>query len=198
LQSSTVAYQFGISGPFWYAAGDSEGAYLTMASTGALAFRIISTVGNFGTIFVDQAYWQKAIAARPRSAAKGFLIGGLAWFAIPFALASQGNWTSATTGETTPLLIGNVVSISVGAAVVVIGSLFSPQNFNFDLMKQKILIVDDRIRSIKRDAKFTYRYAIALSLVLVVVWPLPLYFKGMYFHCLFIRSGLDWHLHGRV
>jgi urea-proton symporter len=40
-------------------------------------------------------------------------------------------------------------------------------------MKQKILVVDDRIRSIiekdtndkqlKRDAKFTYRYAIALS-----------------------------------
>ena len=27
-----------------------------------------------------------------------------------------------TTGETTPLLIGNVVSISVGAAVVVIGT----------------------------------------------------------------------------
>jgi nucleotide-binding universal stress UspA family protein len=58
-------------------------------------------------------------------------------------------------------------------------------------MKQKILVVDDRIRSIiekdtddnqlKRDAKFTYRYAIALSLVLVVVWPLPLYFSGYVF-----------------
>ena len=69
-------------------AGNSEGAYLTMASTGALVFGIINIVGNFGTIFVDQAYWQKAIAARPRSAVKGFLIGGLAWFAIPFALAT--------------------------------------------------------------------------------------------------------------
>jgi Na+/proline symporter len=69
-------------------AGNSDGAYLTMASTGALVFGIINIVGNFGTIFVDQAYWQKAIAARPRSAVKGFLIGGLAWFAIPFALAT--------------------------------------------------------------------------------------------------------------
>jgi SSS family transporter len=336
-------------------AGNSEGAYLTMASTGALAFGIINIVGNFGTIFVDQAYWQKAIAARPRSAVKGFLIGGLAWFAIPFALATTlglaavatnvsltpeqienglvaptaaslilgdagailllsvlftavttagsaelvsvsslvtydvyrsyvkpwatgrelmrisrltiigfglgmgilssflmqlgaslqyiylamgiligpavvpialtvswkktnknaaimgsilglaagicswitttwllyGHLSIATTGETTPLLIGNVLSISVSATVVVIGSLFKPQNFNFDLMKQKILVVDDRIRSIiekdtddnqlKRDAKFTYRYAIALSLVLVVVWPLPLYFSGYVF-----------------
>ncbi len=336
-------------------AGNSEGAYLTMASTGALAFGIINIVGNFGTIFVDQAYWQKAIAARPRSAVKGFLIGGLAWFAIPFALATTlglaavatnvsltpeqienglvaptaaslilgdagailllsvlftavttagsaelvsvsslvtydvyrsyvkpwatgrelmrvsrltiigfglgmgilssflmqlgaslqyiylamgiligpavvpialtvswkktnknavimgsilglaagicswitatwllyGHLSIATTGETTPLLIGNVLSISVGATVVVVGSLLKPQNFNFDLMKQKILVVDDRIRSIiekdtndnqlKRDARFTYRYAIALSLVLVVVWPLPLYFSGYVF-----------------
>lgn len=52
-------------------AGNPEGAYLTMASTGALVFGIINIVGNFGTIFVDQAYWQKAIAARPRSAVKG-------------------------------------------------------------------------------------------------------------------------------
>jgi SSS family transporter len=342
-------------------AGNSEGAYLTMASTGALAFGIINIVGNFGTIFVDQAYWQKAIAARPRSAVKGFLIGGLAWFAIPFALATTlglaavatnvsltpeqiesglvaptaaslilgdtgaillltvlftavttagsaelvsvsslvtydvyrtyvkpwatgrelmrvsrftiigfglgmgilssfllqlgaslqyiylamgiligpavvpialtvswkktnknsailgsllgltagvCSWTGATwflygelsittTGETTPLLVGNVVSISIGAIVVVVGSLFKPQNFNFDLMKQKILVVDERIRSIiekdtddkqlKRDARFTYRYAIALALILVVVWPLPLYFSG-YVFSMFVYS----------
>jgi nucleotide-binding universal stress UspA family protein len=64
-------------------------------------------------------------------------------------------------------------------------------------MKQKILVVDNRIRSIiekdtnddhlKRDARFTYRYAIALSLVLVVVWPLPLYFSG-YVFSLFVYS----------
>jgi nucleotide-binding universal stress UspA family protein len=106
----------------------------------------------------------------------------------------------------TPLLIGNVVSISVGAAVVVIGSLFKPQNFNFELMKQKILVVDDRIRSIiekdtneiqlKRDARFTYRYAIALSLVLVVVWPLPLYFSGyvfsLYTYSLWVGLAFAW------
>ena len=65
-------------------AGNSEGAYLTMASTGALVFGIINIVGNFGTIFIDQAYCN----LQPRSAVKGFLIGGLAWFAIPFALAT--------------------------------------------------------------------------------------------------------------
>ena len=39
-------------------------------------FGIINIVGNFGTVFVDQSYWQSAIAARPESAARGYLLGG--------------------------------------------------------------------------------------------------------------------------
>ncbi|KAI9362995.1 urea active transporter [Zopfochytrium polystomum] len=64
------------------------GEYLTMASSGGLIFGIINIVGNFGTVFVDQAYWQRAIAARPSSTVLGYLIGGLCWFAIPFFLAT--------------------------------------------------------------------------------------------------------------
>jgi Na+/proline symporter len=54
--------------------GNSSGSYLTMASTGALIFGIINIVGNFGTVFVDQSYWQRAIAARPQSAMRGFFL----------------------------------------------------------------------------------------------------------------------------
>jgi SSS family transporter len=68
--------------------GNAGGAYLTMASVGGLIFGIINIVGNFGTVFVDQAYWQRAIAARPSSAVKGYLVGGMAWFSIPFTLAT--------------------------------------------------------------------------------------------------------------
>ena len=68
--------------------GNSLGSYLTMASAGALIFGVINIVGNFGTVFVDQSYWQRAIASRPRSAVRGFLVGGLAWFAIPFTIAT--------------------------------------------------------------------------------------------------------------
>jgi SSS family transporter len=335
--------------------GNSAGAYLTMASVGALVFGIINIVGNFGTVFVDQAYWQRAIAARPRSAVRGFLIGGLAWFSIPFALATTlglgavavgvsltpeqigmglvaptaashllgdigaillltmlftavtsagsaelvsvsslvtydvyrtyvkpassgrelmrvsrlailgfgigmgilasillqvgaslqylylamgimigsavapialavvwkktnkvaataaaivglvcgvsawmasaqmfyGEITIFSTGQNIPLLIGNVTSISVGALVSITGSLARPENFNFEVMKQRILVVDDRIRSmiehdtdekfLKKSAQFSYKYAIALTLLLVVAWPLPLYFSGYVF-----------------
>jgi Na+/proline symporter len=59
-----------------------------MASAGGLMFGIINIVGNFGTVFVDQAYWQRAIAAKPSSTVKGFLLGGACWFAIPFTLAT--------------------------------------------------------------------------------------------------------------
>lgn len=38
-------------------------------------FGIINLVGNFGTVFVDQAYWQSAIAARPSSSHKGYILG---------------------------------------------------------------------------------------------------------------------------
>lgn len=69
--------------------GNYDGTYLTMLSSDGLMFGIINIVGNFGTVFVDQSYWQSAIAARPSSAAKGYLLGGLCWFAIPFSLASS-------------------------------------------------------------------------------------------------------------
>ena len=63
-------------------------AYYTMTSGGGLTFGIINIVGNFGTVFVDQAYWQSAIAAEPRATVTGFLIGGMVWFAVPFFMAT--------------------------------------------------------------------------------------------------------------
>jgi urea-proton symporter len=56
--------------------GNRDGSYLTMLSTDGLMFGIINIVGNFGTVFVDQSYWQSAIAARPSAATRGYLLGG--------------------------------------------------------------------------------------------------------------------------
>ena len=60
-----------------------------MMSYNGFMFGVINTVGNFGTVFVDQSYWQSAIAAKPASAHKGYMLGGMVWFAIPFSLASS-------------------------------------------------------------------------------------------------------------
>jgi len=89
---------FSAGGKSFYEAGkyscgpvpdNKEGSYLTMLSGGGLKFGIINIVGNFGTVFVDQSYWQSAIAAKPASTHKGYLLGGLVWFTIPFALATS-------------------------------------------------------------------------------------------------------------
>eukprot|EP00270_Netrium_digitus_P009623 TRINITY_DN2933_c0_g1_i1.p1 TRINITY_DN2933_c0_g1~~TRINITY_DN2933_c0_g1_i1.p1 ORF type:complete len:727 (+),score=169.16 TRINITY_DN2933_c0_g1_i1:137-2317(+) len=69
--------------------GNHGGSYVTMLSTNGLVFGIINIVGNFGTVFVDQGYWQSAIAARPASTHKGYLLGGLVWFAVPFSLGTS-------------------------------------------------------------------------------------------------------------
>lgn len=335
--------------------GNSGGSFLTLASIGALIFGIINIIGNFGTVFVDQAFWQRAIAARPKSLIKGFFIGGLAWFAIPFALATSlglagiamhldlsplevshglvapitistllgevggililtmlftavtcagsaelvafsslftfdvyrtylkpsasgrqlmrvskysvlmfgfgigvlslslyhiglslqyiylsmgiligsavgpislsliwkktnkisasfsalcglllgvivwlfsafslyGNISVASTSHDIPLLLGNLTSFVSGFVLVILGSLIKPDNFNFNITKQRIVVVEERIRSLikedndesflKKRTIFGYKYGIFFTLVLVVIWPLPLFFSGYIF-----------------
>ena len=48
----------------------------------------VTHAGNFGTVFVDQSYWQCAVAAKPSQGVWGFLAGGLVWFGVPFCFAS--------------------------------------------------------------------------------------------------------------
>ena len=113
--------------------GNAMGAYLTMASLGGLMFGIINIVGNFGTVFVDQAYWQRAIAARPSSTVKGFLLGGACWFAIPFTLATTMGLTAvALDVDLTPeqvqlgLVVPAAASVLMGevGAILVLTMLF--------------------------------------------------------------------------
>ena len=335
--------------------GNAHGSYLTLASVGALSFGIINIVGNFGSVFIDQTYWQRAIASRPKSAIRGFLIGGLVWFAIPFTLATSlglsaisigisltpqeidyglvaptaasellgdlgaililtvvftavtsagsaqmiavsslttydiyrtylkpsasgrelirisrisiiafgvligvlvsalfhiglslqyvyltmgiiigssvipitialvwkktnknaiiagaltglslgictwmvtaytiyGEISIHSTGEYMPLLIGNITSIMSGGIISITISILKPENFNFNKIKQKIFVTDEKIRNIieqdsneqflKNTARFTYKYALFLTFILVIVWPLPLYVSGYVF-----------------
>lgn len=113
--------------------GNAAGVFLTMASLGGLMFGIINIVGNFGTVFVDQAYWQRAIAARPSSTVKGFLLGGACWFAIPFTLATTMGLTAvALNVDLTPqqvqlgLVVPAAASILMGevGAILVLTMLF--------------------------------------------------------------------------
>ena len=106
--------------------GNAMGAFLTMASAGGLMFGIINIVGNFGTVFVDQAYWQRAIAAQPSSTVKGFLLGGACWFAIPFTLATTMGLTAiALDVDLTPAQVqmGLVVPAAATALMGELGAI---------------------------------------------------------------------------
>ncbi|KAF2998127.1 hypothetical protein E8E13_000805 [Curvularia kusanoi] len=68
--------------------GNAGGSYLTMRSKEGAIFFVINIIGNFGTVFMDNGYYNKAIAASPVHALPGYIIGGLSWFAIPWLCAT--------------------------------------------------------------------------------------------------------------
>ncbi|KAK5110650.1 hypothetical protein LTR62_005690 [Meristemomyces frigidus] len=69
-------------------AGNTKGSYTTLKSNYALIFGVIQLCSGSGTVFLDQAYWQRAIASKPTTAVKAYIMGGLAWFAIPFGFST--------------------------------------------------------------------------------------------------------------
>lgn len=69
-------------------AGNAHGSYLTFKSNDGLVFAIDLMVSGFCTVWLDQAYWQRAIASRPETSVKAYLFGGIAWYGIPFGFAT--------------------------------------------------------------------------------------------------------------
>ncbi|CZR68833.1 probable solute symporter family transporter [Phialocephala subalpina] len=69
-------------------ADNHEGSYLTFKSNGGLVFAVDLFVAGFSTVWLDQAYWQRAIASRPETSVKAYIFGGLAWYGIPFGFAT--------------------------------------------------------------------------------------------------------------
>merc|ERR1712156_799123 len=77
-------------------------------------------VGNFGTVFCDQAYWQSSVAAKPLQGVWGFIAGGLCWFAIPFGLATTMGlaYLSLSSAQGAPLLSDEDVMKGLAAPLV--------------------------------------------------------------------------------
>ncbi|KWU42118.1 Na+/solute symporter [Rhodotorula sp. JG-1b] len=76
------------AGKDWPVEGNKDGSYLTFQSRTGMIFMVINLIGNFGTVFCDQAYWQRAIASVPSTAVKGYMIGGSAWLSVPLGMAA--------------------------------------------------------------------------------------------------------------
>jgi urea-proton symporter len=68
--------------------GNVNGSYLTMKSNQGLVFGAATIISGFAGVFCDQGYWQRAIASHPETTTKAYMLGGLSWFAVPWAFAS--------------------------------------------------------------------------------------------------------------
>lgn len=76
--------------------GNAGGSYLTMRSQGGGYIGLIFFGAGFSAA-VDSQLFQKAIAADPTKTLGGYLIGGSAWFTVPFVLATTFGLTAAAT-----------------------------------------------------------------------------------------------------
>merc|ERR1711998_106183 len=86
----------------------------TMSSPSGLIFGIVNIVGNFGTVFVDQSYWQSAIAVKPEMAASGYILGGVVWFAVPMMMGSTHGLVGRAMAMDMEGLVNGVSHITAG------------------------------------------------------------------------------------
>lgn len=98
-------------------AGNAKGSYVTMRSLGGLKFGIVNICGNFAAVFCDQAYHQRGVASSPEKATKGFIMGGLAWIAVPLVISSSlGLAARALTGVDPDMAVLSAMEVSEGLA----------------------------------------------------------------------------------
>lgn len=68
--------------------GNYKGSYLSMTSKESLYFGIIHITTNFGIVIMNTVLWQKGFAADVAAAVPGYILGGNAYFAIPWAIGT--------------------------------------------------------------------------------------------------------------
>ncbi|KAK3319659.1 urea active transporter [Cercophora scortea] len=69
-------------------AGNEGGSYLTMTSKGGILFGILHICANFGLVIMDTSFFQKSFSASPKAVVPGYVIGGIAYFAIPWFIGT--------------------------------------------------------------------------------------------------------------
>ncbi|KAF7326735.1 hypothetical protein MVEN_02592400 [Mycena venus] len=105
-----------------YPVGDAAaGSYTTMRSLNGFVFGVVVMVSGFGKlqnvpVYMDQTYWQRAVASKASTSVKGYILGGLAFLPVPwmFATAAGLAMISLSAGPSSPFL---PVSLAQAGAV---------------------------------------------------------------------------------
>lgn len=113
-------YDLLVSASSWSpVSGNQDGSYLTMKSNAGILFGGCTIASGFSGVFCDQGYWQRAIASRPKSTTKAYMLGGLSWFAIPWGECECEGSRAATFGHAhlTPSIVCHSSILRVLGAV---------------------------------------------------------------------------------
>ena len=124
--------------------------------------------------------WRKANAfGAILGTVTGCILGVITWLSVTSIEYGQVNLD--TTGRNAPMLAGNLVSILTGGAVHAVCSLLWPQNYDWDttrqitrVEKEKSELPAEEFREEKliRAKAWIVKWAIGLTIVLVILWPL--------------------------
>ncbi|TVY91665.1 putative urea active transporter [Lachnellula willkommii] len=68
--------------------GNYRGSALTFKSKGAVIFGLVHSLGDFALVIMDTSFWQKGFAADTGAAMPGYMLGGVAYFAVPWAVGT--------------------------------------------------------------------------------------------------------------
>lgn len=99
--------------------GTKNGEYLTMESGQGVLLGAIILISGFGSVFVDPAYGQKAIAGEPFAVVKGYLYGGFAWFAIPLGLCATMSFVAVGLQDTSYWPVaGGITAYEINNALI--------------------------------------------------------------------------------
>eukprot|EP00611_Tribonema_gayanum_P023191 TRINITY_DN4821_c0_g1_i1.p1 TRINITY_DN4821_c0_g1~~TRINITY_DN4821_c0_g1_i1.p1 ORF type:complete len:526 (+),score=206.82 TRINITY_DN4821_c0_g1_i1:2502-4079(+) len=155
--------------------GNKDGSYLTMLSKDGFIFGVINVIGNFGTVFLDQGYWQAAIAGL----FAGQIGAIIAW--VVTAKAYYGAVTIDNLGANYSALAGNLVAILFGGFVTFVMSMMAPDNYDFVSMKEIALLDQDTDwlengdydeDKLAHAKSWILKWGGLFTLVIVVLWPI--------------------------
>ncbi|KAL1967958.1 hypothetical protein VTN77DRAFT_2375 [Rasamsonia byssochlamydoides] len=82
--------------------GNYQGSILSFKSKSSVIFGLVHSFGDFALVIMDTSFWQKGFAADTAATMPGYMLGGIAYFAVPWAVGTTAG-LAAIGLENTPI-----------------------------------------------------------------------------------------------
>jgi hypothetical protein len=137
--------------------------------------------------------WKKTNkVAATAGAVIGLVISTTTWVAVAASLPEYGGVVDlASLGHNYSMLFANIAGIISGGVIALVGSAMTKTDFDWKDLKEKITLVElsatesaqvtEDEETLKKAFKFSVRGGGLMTLVLIIVWPMPLIASGYVF-----------------